>query len=174
MKPKLVALLVLLILGPFATEIPCFKLPGLEVVAKALSVTQEFFAFVLWTIAISYLYKKRGGSWKEVILEAALLNLLVLLFKCAFHSPRPLAHPKGFCDWEALGYPSGHTARATWVSLWLSELLGNKAVLLYAVLVGWSRIELCKHYPLDVVGGFLLGYITYKLIVEVLTRTSQG
>ena len=169
MKKKVAYLILLLALAPLSTRVPCAKLPGLERVAYFLSETQGKLAFVIWTSLLAYLAYKKGYSWKGLIAEAVLLNLLVLLFKCVFHAPRPLASPQGFCDWENMGYPSGHTARTFWVALWLSELLPRyaPAFLLYALAVAWSRVELCKHFPLDTVGGLLLALLTFKLALEL-------
>jgi undecaprenyl-diphosphatase len=76
-------------------------------------------------------------------------------------------------DWamDAGGYafPSGHTTAATlaagllaWaVSRHLTDRRGRFAVWVlavgYAGLVGWSRVWLGVHWPLDVLGGWVLG-----------------
>ncbi len=59
-----------------------------------------------------------------------------------------------------MGFPSGHTMIVTVISLLLIPYLPGKWRWLVAVpiiLMGWSRVYLGLHAPLDIVGGFLVG-----------------
>ncbi len=95
-----------------------------------------------------------------------------LFIKVMIARPRPYADPAGFFYplWDMMGramesdksFPSGHTtaAFATMVPVFL---LGNKRVswtaLIFAFLMGLSRIYLVVHYPSDVLGGLIVGTV---------------
>ncbi len=95
-----------------------------------------------------------------------------LFIKVVIARPRPYADENGFYYplWQLMGahtesdksFPSGHTtaAFAAMVPVWL---LGNRKIswtaLIFAFLMGLSRIYLVVHYPSDVLGGLLIGTI---------------
>ncbi|ABU82449.1 phosphoesterase, PA-phosphatase related [Ignicoccus hospitalis KIN4/I] len=143
-------------LAPFSTSVPCFKLPGLESVAFWISTTMNFFPFLLYTAILAYVRKDY-----KIVLEGLALNAFVLVLKYSFHTPRP--EGSGHLT---PGYPSGHTARAFWLALEL-EGVWRYPMLTYAALVAWSRVQLCAHYPLDVVGG-ALSALAFRDLWEVL------
>lgn len=72
-------------------------------------------------------------------------------------------------------YPSGHASRATALAFIVGYLLYRKArwagfaVWAFPVLTGISRIYVQQHYPMDVIGGFLIGVI----ISSVLSNTMK-
>lgn len=95
-----------------------------------------------------------------------------LFIKVVVARPRPYADPNGFFYplWDMMGratesdksFPSGHTtaAFATMVPVFLQ---GNKRIswtaLIFAFLMGLSRIYLVVHYPSDVLGGLIVGTV---------------
>ncbi|MCV0372098.1 MAG: phosphatase PAP2 family protein [Nitrosarchaeum sp.] len=60
-------------------------------------------------------------------------------------------------------YPSGHAARATIFGIILGYVLSERfprgayLLLIYPILVSVSRVYVLQHYPMDVVGGTILG-----------------
>jgi membrane-associated phospholipid phosphatase len=73
-------------------------------------------------------------------------------------------------------FPSGHTATAFTIFL-LACLLIRKWWIIptgffYAAMVGYSRIYLAQHFPLDVGGGILTGVVAVILSVQAQKRWS--
>ena len=71
-------------------------------------------------------------------------------------------------------FPSGHTATAFTIFL-LGCLFINKkwfipVGLIAALLVGYSRIYLAQHFPIDVGGGMLVAVITVFLSIRIQKR----
>ncbi len=67
---------------------------------------------------------------------------------------------------EHYSFPSGHTFAATFFSLLMLNKYPSEFVLnIVSVLVGFSRIFLCVHYPTDIIGGMLFGFVFYQILV---------
>ncbi len=113
-----------------------------------------------------------------------LTGILDSLIKIAFKRPRPpITLPETRLLLPLPGsysFLSGHTlssfAAATFLALALHRLGGpswaGPALLLLAALIGWSRIHVGHHYPVDVFAGWLtgmaLGWLTWTLLLPLL------
>ncbi len=69
---------------------------------------------------------------------------------------------------NSYSFPSGHSAT---MAVYASALLLIKSkwaifFLLWALLVGYSRIYVRVHYPIDVLGGLVLGFIITFMILK--------
>ncbi|XP_040040728.2 polyisoprenoid diphosphate/phosphate phosphohydrolase PLPP6 [Gasterosteus aculeatus] len=138
-----------------------------------------------WLAGAAYcLYKSDSAAGQEVMLNllmGLLLDLiLVTIVKASVRRRRP-AHNRmdmfATFSVDRYSFPSGHATRAAMCGRFLLAHLVLAAplrvlVLLWAGLVGLSRVMLGRHNVTDVVFGFGMGYCQYNL-VEVLWLSPQ-
>jgi membrane-associated phospholipid phosphatase len=75
------------------------------------------------------------------------------------------------------GYPSGHTSTAFAVATVVAALLPRRwrwAPFVAATIVGLARMHVGVHYPMDVVGGALIGLATGLAAVALLDPARQA
>ncbi len=66
---------------------------------------------------------------------------------------------------EYYSFPSGHTFASTFFTLlMLNKYPTEFAINIIPILVGFSRIFLGVHYPTDIIGGMLFGFIVFKIL----------
>lgn len=110
---------------------------------------------------------RRDIAW-SLLLAALLAVLIVNGSKELFDMPRPaLVLPASEVNvigplLRVVSFPSGHTATitilATVVALHLNRRYFYVAALLAILLVGLSRVVVGAHWPMDVLGGMVLGW----------------
>lgn len=75
------------------------------------------------------------------------------------------------------GFPSGHVALATAMALVVGSYLPRKykiIVPIWIIGVALSRVYLGVHAPLDIVGGFAIGWASYALVNHLEIRNIIG
>lgn len=135
---------------------------GLRPVMLVITLFGSTLFFALLLAILFFLKKSR--LLLEVFLTGSLTYILVQLAKFVIDRPRPAALLSDIQSRElfvdGLGFPSGHVALATAMSLTLLPYLPKQwcwLPLLWIPAVGLSRVYLGVHAPLDIVGGFAVG-----------------
>ncbi len=163
-----------------------FKLNNLVGKSKILDLTlifwAKYFAFIFWLWLISaFLFSDIGKSFnlnREQIIYIHLIGIfvwfLVLLIKIIHFTPRPylIKQTKVLIKKKksSSAFPSGHTAlffALGGIFIHFSLPLGI-LVFICAFLVGLSRLISGLHWPIDILGGAIIGtfvgfFITYLI-----------
>jgi membrane-associated phospholipid phosphatase len=141
--------------------------------AKCISGYSDLFLCVplslaLWIIGVL----RRRARWRRLglacLMAALMAGLIVTVCKHVVGRPRPdaaRAFPQRLYGpgtrTKLHSFPSGHTATstATGISLIAAAPLLAIPGTIYAASVGWSRMQLRKHYPMDVATGAIIGLL---------------
>jgi len=161
--PELIRTLQVLLTPSFNRLFEIVTLFGNEGVLVALT------AIVYWCFD-----KKRGRLVTYILFWGAYLNFYL---KILIRSPRPPIQLRIVEQNEtSYGFPSGNTQDATtfwgWVSLDFKNrsLAAVGAVIVLAVAI--SRIYLGVHYPIQVIGGIIVGLVVVGVAEVVVRHTS--
>ncbi len=112
-------------------------------------------------------FLRPGKVYLVLLLALAVNEVLGSLIKLFFHKPRPTGQKYGNAleKIDAGSFPSLHSSRIAVVYLTLaahSEMLGFQLLFLSVILVvGLSRVFLKKHFPVDVLGGYVFGALVF-------------
>lgn len=153
--------------------------------AKILHVAGAPELWVIIGLGLTWwLYQKKKTSKALVLLWLTAGNILTPILKAVFHSPRPTAdQARLFITERDYGFPSGHAIGAALlvaaVWWWTSRMKRGWrrvavrwAAVIFAILVGWSRVALGVHWPIDVLAGYLVGAV-WGIAVVRLARTGR-
>ena len=150
---------------------------------------------VYWAAVLAlYLWGRRPfrSSFTALVLSQAIPGTVVVLLKRIVNRPRPIVALAGRIaagtahvvvlgrHLTAYSFPSGHTETAFSLAVALSSFFPKNRAVFYtlAALVGFSRVYNGEHFPLDVIGGALVGYagarIGLALFEKLRSRTKAG
>jgi undecaprenyl-diphosphatase len=161
--------------------------------AMWLLITQEFTFVPLYAILLFFIYKSFG--LKPLLLFILVIALMITftdqitnLFKHTVQRPRPcrldellnegMRYIASRCG--RYGFFSGHSSNSMAAAVFGGLLLRNYyknlifILLFWSFIVGYSRIYVGVHYPLDLFFGFAFGALTglafYKLALYAKAR----
>ncbi len=152
---------------------------GPDWVFELLDPHERFYRGLLLLAIIAAFWLR--GPWTALGVASTLMcaatasYLLLEAIALLTDRPRPQAvfddilKPPG-ADWAQASYPSGHvtvtTALAAGMGMALPALRWPMA--LVVAVVAWSRIAFGAHFPLDVLGGAVLGYASAAFSVALV------
>ena len=127
-------------------------------------------------ITIYMLYKKRYYIAKLLVASSLGSWTLNYILKFIFNRTRPLDY--FLVEEVGLSYPSGHSMVSMSMYLTIAYLLkryrkidSKKAYTIATILVfimGISRLYLGVHWPTDIIGGFIMGYLYFRLTIKII------
>ncbi len=131
-----------------------------------------YLVFVVVVGCMVYLASKR--QWQEVAYFVATLVVSFIILQIAahvyvdhrpfvdFHLTQLIAHASG------QSFPSDHTTATTAIAVGLLLFTRFKkfgvAIFLAALLIGFARVFVGVHYPIDIAGGIITGVVGGSLV----------
>jgi undecaprenyl-diphosphatase len=137
------------------------------------------FLFPVMAIAFIYtLVKKKYYIAKLLILSSLGSWVLNFILKLLINRTRPLDF--FLVEQGGLSYPSGHSMVSMSMYLTFAYLIcrlenyRDKKGLIYTIavfaiiLMGLSRMYLGVHWPTDIIGGFIMGYLYFQAMIGII------
>lgn len=145
--------------------------PVVDAFFRAVTLLGDERFYLLFLPLVFWCFDKRLGLRLAVLV--LLSNTVNLWLKWACDLPRPPAPPVVHLTHETgPGFPSGHTQSVTVAFGYLASQLRRWRVHIIAAvlvfLVALSRVYLGVHFPHDVLGGLVIGYLLLVLFGRVL------
>jgi len=160
--------------------------PFFDLVMQAFTEIGDVYYMLIFSVALLIIKRTRKIGLALMIL-LVLTTLLTGYVKCGVDRDRPSSEFSGtafpipidrdtfalFCDGSLnASYPSGHAARAAVFGIIFGFVLSERfprgcyLMLLYPFLMSLSRVYILQHFPMDVVGGVILGILLSGVIAK--------
>ena len=117
---------------------------------------------------------RRAGPFVLVLIAVVIADAVAGLIKLAVGEKRPNLPDPLVAVPHSHSFPSGHAATSFAAATVLSALVprGAPFFFLLAAAIAYSRLYVGVHYPLDIVGGAVIGAATALLLLAVVRRRS--
>ncbi|MFK7833539.1 MAG: phosphatase PAP2 family protein [Winogradskyella sp.] len=157
-----------------------------------LLITNKLTFIPLYAVLLFFIYKKFG--WKSLLIMVFVIAAMITftdqitnVFKRTFERPRPCG-AEGVMDFTRFiaprcgkyGFFSGHSSNSMAAAVFGGLLLRPYfkhliyVLLIWSLVVAYSRIYVGVHYPLDIICGLTFGafagFLFYKLNAYLLKR----
>ncbi len=153
--------------------------PGFDLLMQSITEIGDLIYMLIFGIALIIIKRTRRIGITIMIL-LVISTILVGYVKCGVDRDRPDIEFSGtpfpiplerdtfalFCEGGSnASYPSGHAARAVIFAIILGYSLSERfpkgcyLLLIYPILVSISRVYVLQHFPMDVIGGAILGML---------------
>ena len=167
----------------------------LDLLMQSITEAGDVRIMLVFSIVLLIIKKTRRTGLALMIL-LVMATLLTVYIKCEVDRDRPSLDYEGtqffieldgtsfeikpgedtfalFCEGGFnASYPSGHAARATVFGIILGYALSQRfprgcyLLLLYPLLMSISRMYVIQHYPMDVIGGTILGIMLAGVVAK--------
>jgi len=159
---------------------------ALDLLMQSITEAGDLYYMLIFSIILLIIKKTRRIGLALMIL-LVLTTLLTGYIKCGVDRDRTSLNYEGtpfpielsadtfalFCEGSFnASYPSGHAARATVFGIILGFALSQRfprgcyLLLLYPFLMAMSRMYVIQHFPMDVIGGTILGVMLAGVIAK--------
>ena len=153
--------------------------PVLDTLMQIITETGDSF-YMLAFGAVALIIRKTRRIGLTLMILIVISTLLTGYIKCGVDRDRPQFDYEGepfpfeisrdtfalFCEGGFnASFPSGHAARSMVFGIVLAFVLSERfprgcyLLFLYPILVSISRVYVIQHYPMDVIGGAILGIL---------------
>lgn len=148
--------------------------------SKTGSYLMIFFNYTIWFffIFVSFLLvSKNANTFWILFIITIIAELIERFIKNKIYWRRPMfvrkdEVPKGLVkNWYETGsFPSGHTIKATYFFLFLiqNQVFSPTVFLIIVIPLLLFRVLVGFHYPIDMLGGILIGFILWLLIKDLI------
>lgn len=118
-------------------------------------------------------------KWREILLvffSSGLAWILARLLKILINTDRPflaLTNVEALFNEPGYAFPSGHAAffMALGASIYLNHKRAGILFMLFALIIGIARISAGVHFPIDIIGGFVLGALVAFALKKLYPHT---
>ena len=166
--------------------------PVLDIIMQTITESGDTF-YMLGFGVIILLIKKTRRIGITLMILMLLSTLLTGYIKCGVDRDRPSFDYEGvpfpveisrdtfalFCEGgEDASFPSGHAARSVIFGIVLAYVLSERfprgcyLLFAYPILVSFSRIYVLQHFPMDVIGGAILGIMLTGVLANMTKLNS--